>query len=260
MDLYQAIKGRRAIRRYESREIPKELILKLLDAANWAPSGMNQQQWEFVVVRGEKKDRLAEIYGKLVEKNMPAPRDEKQEAFLQFARTLGGAPVAVVFMMDKPESPRAHKMVVESVSASFQNFLLAAFGEGLGTVWMTGPLGDEEGIKQLLGIPSHKELVAVTPLGYPAENPVPPARKDPDLTQKVTWIGFKRHEKDGRMLAILFVNNLHLTYPRYGSFPVFRSPRRPGNDQRFPRRSTCDRSGNIYNPLPYCPAGRTHRA
>ena len=61
MDLYEAIKGRRSIRRFKSDPVPKDVLEKILQMAIWAPSGMNLQNWFFLVVTGDQKDNLVEI-------------------------------------------------------------------------------------------------------------------------------------------------------------------------------------------------------
>jgi nitroreductase len=81
-------------------------------------------------------------------------------------------------------------MVLESVAASFQNLLLAATAEHLGTCWMTGPLAKQKDIHAILDIPETKEIAAVTPVGYPDERPNPVSRKDAALQEKVRWVGF----------------------------------------------------------------------
>lgn len=69
-----------------------------------------------------------------------------------------------------------------------QNLLLAATALGLGTCWMTGPIRDEKTLRQILAIPDDREIVAVTPLGYPEKIPDAPRRHDPDLANKVRWV------------------------------------------------------------------------
>jgi nitroreductase len=84
--------------------------------------------------------------------------------------------------------PGVRKMNLESVCAAFTQLLLAAASEGLGTCWMTGPLNNEAELRAILAIPESKELVCLTPLGYPDEHPPAPIRKP--LEEFVTWIGF----------------------------------------------------------------------
>lgn len=169
--------------------VPRETIGKILEYAMWAPSGLNWQPWEFMIVTGAKKDELAASYGRITEFAMPpaGQRTPDQEKFLQWAKTFGGAPVAIVALTPVHGDPATRKMNLESVAAAFSYLLLAATAEGLGTCWMTGPLRNEREVRRILEIPDDKEIVAITPLGYPDEEPVAPPRRDPQ--EKVKWIG-----------------------------------------------------------------------
>lgn len=191
MDLYQAIQGRRSIRKYKPDPVPKETVLKTLAAANWAPSGVNLQQWKFYVVSGQRRDQIAASYGCVTEENYPpaSERTVQQETFFEWAKTYGGAPLIVVATMPHDDQrPRRHKMHLESVSAAFQNLLLAAHAEGLGTCWMTGPLADEANLAKILDLPAAEEIVALTPLGYPDQVVEDKPRLDPELKEKVIWL------------------------------------------------------------------------
>ncbi len=191
MDLYQAIRGRRSIRKFKTDPVPKDVVLKVLDAANWAPSGVNLQQWKFYVVSGSKRDEIAASYGCVTERNYPpaGERSAQQETFLTWAKNYGGAPFIIVATMPRDEQqPRRRKMHLESVSAAFQNLLLAAHAEGLGTCWMTGPLADEAGLTEILHLPADEEIVALTPLGYPDQAGEEKPRLDPKLQEKVIWV------------------------------------------------------------------------
>jgi nitroreductase len=189
MELYQAIKGRRAIRKYKPDAVPQDVLRRVLEAANWAPSGVNLQQWKFYIASGQKRDQIAASYGKVTERNYPpeSERNEQQKFFAEWARTYGGAPLIIVATMPKGE-PRRAKMHLESVSAAFQNLLLAAYAEGLGTCWMTGPLADETTLSQILELPADEEIVALTPLGYPDQSVSDKPRLDPDLTEKFIFV------------------------------------------------------------------------
>lgn len=190
IDVYQAIKGRRSIRKYKAEQLTKPVILKILDAANWAPSGMNEQPWEFIVVAGEKLDALRNICKTVIDARMPPEtRTAEQQAYAQWYGTLGGAPLAIVQLCKHEADAARRKMVLESMAASFQNLLLAATAEHLGTCWMTGPLSKQKDIQALFAIPGTKEITALTPIGYPDERPQPVARQDLALQQKVQWVG-----------------------------------------------------------------------
>ena len=189
-DVMEAIKSRRSIRKYKADSVSRDEIIKIVDAANWAPSGMNEQAWEFYAVAGEKMDALREIGRQVINLRMPpeAERTQQQKTFAHWYSTLGDAPAAIVVCCPKTEDAPRRKMLLESAAAAFQNLLLAAAAAGLGTCWMTGPLAKQDQIYEILAIPAEKEIVAITPLGYPAEKPEPVARKLP-ADKLVTFVG-----------------------------------------------------------------------
>lgn len=195
MEVFEAIETRRAVRKYRPDPVSREEIQKVLAAANWAPSAMNRQQWEFIVVTGEKILELGESYRAIIEEitrtwdPSPLRGSLSREEFIRFAASYGGAPVVIVVLTDAADSHDLFRANLESASAAMENLLLAATALGLGTCWMTGPLRDEKAIRRVLGIPENKEIVAVTPLGHPQETPGVQPRLDPDLHQKVRWVG-----------------------------------------------------------------------
>ncbi|OPX64305.1 MULTISPECIES: nitroreductase family protein [unclassified Methanoregula] len=195
MDVLEAIQKRRAIRQYLPDPVNREDILAVLDAANRAPSGLNRQPWEFVVVTGEKIFEMGANYRSTLDEYLshwdqsPMRDFITREGFTRFAETYGGAPVVIVVLIPIDEKPNFRKADLESASAAMENLLIAATALGLGTCWMTGPLRDESALRRILAIPDDREIVAVTPLGYPEKIPRAPARIDADLTQKVRWVG-----------------------------------------------------------------------
>jgi nitroreductase len=180
MELYEAITGRRSIRRFKSDPVPKEVLSKILDMAVWAPSGMNLQNWYFLVVTGERKDALVRLASKSYDyiepvlKEVFAEKPPVVEAAKNFFSKLGGAPV-LVFAYYEPTRERPETSI-QTVAAAIQNLLLGAHAEGLGACWMTGPLHVADQINRFLGI-GDKTLVAVIPMGYPDESPPAPKRK-----------------------------------------------------------------------------------
>ncbi|MBI4813735.1 MAG: nitroreductase family protein [Methanobacterium sp.] len=192
MEFFDLIKTRRSIRRYKTQPVDKEHILKILDAANWAPSAMNQQPWEFLVISGELLKPLGNSYKSVVEEFTSKMEDNSEiissEEFVTFAAHFGGAPVVIVVLVETNEDPREQKAYLESSSAAMENLVLAARDLGLGTCWMTGPMRDEGSLRCILDISSDKEIVAVTPLGYPDEIPNPTPRTE--IKHKIKWIGW----------------------------------------------------------------------
>ncbi len=188
MDLYEAIKGRRSVRQFKEDVVPEELIERILQIAMWAPSGMNQQNWYFVVVKGEQLRRLRQLSKQAFDKHIkgvvslvfhgnPAILEDTR----RFFSTLGNAPVAI--SVYRAETPEGDLTDIQSVAAAIQNLLLAAYAEGLGACWMTGPLPLEEEINELLGVQG-KRLQALIPLGYSVSFPPAPQRRG----GKIKWL------------------------------------------------------------------------
>jgi len=207
MDVYEAIKTRRSIRKFSSEHVSKEKIVRILEAANLAPTASNRQPWEFIVVDRSILDELKEItdrsFTERVEEigrpilndylgNLPIPTEEsedKVDGLNRFYRTLGEAPVAIVVYVNREEDPWQWKNNICDASAAIENLILAAWNEELGSCWMTGPLKKKsKEIQAFLGIPNEKEIVGIIPIGIPAHNPLPPPKVE--VETKIKWIGF----------------------------------------------------------------------
>jgi nitroreductase len=187
MEFYEVIRNRRAVRKYKPDRVPEDLVYRILDAANWAPSGMNTQSWEFVVVSGAKLKSMGESLARIYEPMAAKMEADKREAYLNNVRNFFGAPLVIIALAPVQKKDVMRKMHLKGVCAAFENLLLAACAEGLGSCWMTGPLQEEAFLRELLSIGEDKEIVAVTPIGYPEYIPKAPPRLDPELKQKVTW-------------------------------------------------------------------------
>ncbi len=195
----EAINGRRSIRAYQNKPVPKELIELLIKAAAMAPSVLNSQPWRFTVVQGAKKDELLTIVRRspiyledtLAQFNEAerAPIDkllnEEKERVLKFYESLGGAPVIVVLTMKKTPQDVNRRMALMACGAAAENFMLAANCYGLGTCCVGTTLWLEEELLELVGI-ANSELVTIISLGYPAHEGKAPVRKK-NITD---WVGF----------------------------------------------------------------------
>jgi nitroreductase len=158
MDVLDAIKGRRSIRRYSLRMVEDEKLEKVLEAARLSPSARNYQAWKFVVVKDrETKKKLVDAAG--------------GQAFI------GQAPVVIAACGTDPDGVMMCGQYRCSVDLSIATayMTLEAHELGLGTCWI-GHF-DEKKVKDILGIPANVRVVAVMPLGYPDEAPSPRPRK-----------------------------------------------------------------------------------
>ncbi len=178
MDVYEAITSRRSITRFKPDPIPKETLEKILNAALWAPSKLDLQNWYFVVLGGKsKKDfslMLQAEFTRLLTSAQASPLF-KAWATEWFLQALEQAPILVLAFSDRPISEDLDYAL--SVAAAVQNLMLAAWDEGIGTRWFTSGLqAVKESIYSHLGL-KDKELIGLIVMGYPEEIPQPTLRR-----------------------------------------------------------------------------------
>lgn len=190
MELKEAIENRRSIRRFKDKPIEKETIERLINTAMWAPSGMNRQNWFFVVVQGTIKEKLIEIskraFDKFIYKNLGKVFQDRVDVINESKRffyTLGSAPIIIcVYRISTVEGELTD---IQSVAAAIENLLLLLCDEGLGGCWMTGSVHLENEINEILGVEG-KKLQALIPVGIPDTVPPSPKRKK----GRIEWIGW----------------------------------------------------------------------
>ncbi len=169
MELFEAILKRRSVRKFETKEVPQEVLNDLLEAVRWAPSWANTQCWEVVVVKQpELKKELAAV---LSPKNPATPAVEKAPVVMVMCAKLG----ASGYYKGKALSKFGDWFMFD-LGLATQNLCLAAVGHGLGSV-VAGAL-DHDKAKEILRIPDGYEVVALIPIGYPAHEPKAPKRKE----------------------------------------------------------------------------------
>jgi nitroreductase len=181
-----SIYKRRSIRQFEDKPINDDLVLKVLDAANQAPSAHNQQTWRFIIIKDTKKKELADLVFQNADK---FPRTSS--ALLRMAsRTIHMAPVVIAIVntgdliehgtkLFNIESPKAfdffRTMEIQNSAAAVENLMLAAVSLGLGTVWLGVLFLIQQTVLEFLG--EKGEFMAVVPLGYPQKVPNSPKKK-----------------------------------------------------------------------------------
>jgi len=172
------IRSRRSVRQFTDTPVPELDLLSILAAANKAPSAHNQQSWRFIVLRGEKKQGLAELVNARAN-DFPRPSC----ALLRMAsRTIQSAPVVVavantgelikhgsdLFKVDKTAAVDFFRtMEIQSSAAAVENLLLAATSLGIGTVWLGILYLMKQEVLTFLEEPEG-EFMAVIPVGYSA--------------------------------------------------------------------------------------------
>ncbi len=170
MEVLEAIRTRRSVRKYAPDPVPDELLRQVLEAARWAPSWANTQCWEVVVVRDpERKKALSEL---LVPERNPA---KNAVATAPVVLAVCGQKGVSGFYKGQPVTEKGDWLMFD-VALAVQNICLAAHALGLGTV-IVGAL-DHAKASELLGLPEDMELVVLIPLGKPAHEPKAPPRKE----------------------------------------------------------------------------------
>ena len=153
MDLYEVIKTRKSVRKYIEKPVEQEKLEQILTAAQLAPSWRNGQCWKFIVVTDIKKKK------------------ELIRCTSTFNQSWMGKEYAVIIACGNPEQSgnrnRQHYYLVD-VAIAMEHLILAATDLGLGTCWIGG--FDENEVKDLLEIPEIFRVVAMTTVGYPAQN------------------------------------------------------------------------------------------
>jgi nitroreductase len=153
------LKGRRSIRRYHPDPVPDEMIEQLLEAGQWAPSASNRQPWQFIVVRDEA-----------------ILKQVAQHAAYYFIRWahVEEAPLLIVLCGDARN--RIYRQFLhEDIGLAGSQIMLQAHALGLGTCWIGGL--DRKAIGDTLKVPEYLDIVGLLTVGFPAEDPEPPARK-----------------------------------------------------------------------------------
>ena len=197
-ELAKLIKSRRSIRVWQDKTVAEELLLQAVELATWAPNGGNRQPWFFyVVVNKGVINAIADATLTTAKYVASWPESsalgEMASLMAQRAGAFRTAPAIIAAAVKKYQSPmdqvfaarekvdaRASKMRqgeqtvnsrIQTVSAAVSYLLLVLHQMGLGAVWMTGPLQAKVEIEQILQVSAEMDLVALMPVGYPAETP-----------------------------------------------------------------------------------------
>jgi len=165
MDLFDAIHHRHSQGKVKQDPVPHELIEKLLSAAVQAPNHYKVRPWRFVVLTGNGRNKLGDVFAASQLDRKP---DLSQDALDKFRGLPLRAPVVIAVGVDKPSQEKVLEIEnVAAVSAACQNILLAAEAEGLAAKWRTGEWARDAKIKEYLGFAPDQHLIAFLYIGYP---------------------------------------------------------------------------------------------
>lgn len=148
--LFEAVKERRSVRKYTDEPVTKEELLEIIDAGRWAPSGLNNQPWKFLVIA--KDD----------------PRQEVLAELTKYGHIVRAATALIAVFLDKGNMYHPMKDH-QAAGAAIQNMLLATHAMGLGAVWLGEIVNQAPEVMEALSLPAEElEFMALLAVGRPA--------------------------------------------------------------------------------------------
>ncbi len=197
MDLFEAIHNRRSVRRFEERPVPEELIEKIVEAGQWAPSACNRQAWKFIVVNS------AEVKEKLM-----------RETTAYFVKK---APLLIFVVYSNRTDNLEYKDHLLSGAMAAQNMQLAAHSLGLGACCVNN-LPIKSRLRKILNVPRSYDPVAMLCIGYPKAVPKPMKRKG-DMNGILCWNSFDFNDEQPALdLALNIKRVVRYIYYRLPAF------------------------------------------
>jgi len=206
MDIFEAMYSARALRRFKPDPVPDAVLTKVLDAAIRAPSGSNEQSWQFIVIKdAAQRKKIGDIYrkaGKILlalYENRVRPEHMSEKTFNKLTASafylidhMGDAPVLILACIQQvapagpppklpPEAAEAMKHMVRMAGSSIypavQNIILACRAFGLGTCLTTIHAFYEDEVRAVLDLPHSVHTYALMPVGYPSDKFGPITRR-----------------------------------------------------------------------------------
>lgn len=192
-ELMACLRSRRSVREFTAQPVERDDVLRLIEAARWAPSNHNRQPWKFLVYDDRVEiqalaDRVEQHLSERL-KTLPALAASHAETLLKYATFFRDAPVLIVAMHKRPAGVSAalleglpNPALVSgepiSVAMAVQNLLLAAPALDLGACILTGPLLVTDTLADAVALPEGFDLNCLIAVGHVAKTPDAPRRKE----------------------------------------------------------------------------------
>ncbi len=152
------ILARRSIREFTEEQVSDDDLMMVLEAARWAPSGLNNQPWKFIVIKN--KDTMDEL-----------------AKCTHYSRIIQNAPLLIAVYLDTDAMYNRTKDI-QAIGASIQNMLLACCDLELGAVWLGEILNHSNKVNLILNCSESIELMGIIAIGKPAQKGKQTARKE----------------------------------------------------------------------------------
>ena len=184
MEIFDAIKNRHSVSKVKADAVPRDVIEKLLDAGNQAPNHYKVRPWRFVVLTGNGRDKLGDIFAASLLDRQP---DLPQEGLGKTRALPLRAPAIIAVGVDKPVEAKVLELEnYAAASAACQNILLVAYALGLGAIWRTGDWSRDAKVKGFLGFSEDQHIAGFIYIGYPESESEPKMR--PSVEDRTVWM------------------------------------------------------------------------
>ncbi len=167
MDLLEALKSRRSVRRFKDQRIDDATIEDILQYAPWVPNHHVSEPWRYIIVTGESLKELADLrFHAVLEKRQgqDGAKERAEKARLEFLE----APIVVVAVQRLDDNPVRRREDYAAMAMSCYNIILAAWSHHMGCYWNTGPLVTSKAVADWLNLAPNEEAMAFLRMGYPA--------------------------------------------------------------------------------------------
>lgn len=188
MDVLEAIRTRRSVKRMTDVAPSRKDVQELIDAAVWAPNHRFTQPWGFFVVAGDERERVSNELAKTVSLGVDASAPENAKRIAKARGILLQAPVVIAVTSVLNEDPEVQAEDCAATWMAIQNLTLAAWEKGIASKVRTPPEIHNPTLRHLLGIGEDCQILGLVALGYAAKNGVPPPRERDSET--AIWLGW----------------------------------------------------------------------
>lgn len=180
MNIAKIIKERRSIKRFKSDVLPKEIILELLNIAAWAPNHGLREPWRFVLFMEEGREKIADA---IIHNPIKGGKNKSPEMIYE---TIMSVPMHLLVIMHEDPRQKEWEEDYAAVCAFIQNFQLAAWEKGIGTIWKTSPFLLSPFFREKFGVKPGEKIVGLIQAGYPEK--IPEARPRTEIEKKIVVI------------------------------------------------------------------------
>jgi nitroreductase len=165
------IRSRRTIGAFLDEPIAPEMIIDWLNAAVWTPNHHMTEPWRFIILVGEATSQYADIRRHMaIEKSKSNDAQERQQAGDGTYAKFAAIPAYLIVVQKLAPDEETRDEDFAACAALIQNFMLLAWGDGVGTAWKT--FKNDPRLRALFELKDDEKVVGIVHIGYPAENPV----------------------------------------------------------------------------------------